>query len=347
MQSESAIDKDNRSLVDNTLSRVGRQSMLAPGDGSCLFHALALFTQMTSKHLRELAIQCLEEGEETFGEGDNQARKDALRELKTPDGWGNAFAIAALCQELQVAIAVIEKEGRVIWFREDLPNKGVWLIFDGNHYDAAVDPQQQVEFQRACNRHKADQERGKGGKPNSAKDLGKNEKEESRGSGSYNSQQHERKRVKKGEAKSKEDEVEGLTCESESKDGEGCRGDDWMTEARWQRVEGGVRVAAVNCTSFHAHEDEILACEADAIVLSEARMGAQAQRSATARCHKRGWKVIWGAPQALRGGEKAAGDQRSTPRPGGLPSWFEVGCTRDGWSLRGRMNKSCLRLGDG
>ena len=139
------------SLVSQRADSRGYTIRSIPGDGACLFRAVAykLFDSEDEdpKHLelRQIVYETVLDDQNRYLGGYNeQQRQEYLSELKSPFGWGDHVALQILANHFGYTIVLVHdfkdnQEPILINPKGEKSNREIWLGFrHENHYDALI-----------------------------------------------------------------------------------------------------------------------------------------------------------------------------------------------------------------
>ena len=258
-----------------------------PGDGACLFHALAEgWPGGDAAELREAVCDYIAQ-DTSFAEHHFDGGKEKyVREMRKPDEHGDEMAVMAAARMTRRHIWLLNAENpntmtcysgnygtcqsyTGITYRKfhydllDMP-PGVTLLTQGNGQLATSVLQSTRRTARnETSRQQSDRaptERRAGPKPRSKKTRAKISAEAN---------------VSKPQDKN-------------------------MGPAGWTDGKGDWLIRSANINSWHQKSDMVLGWKANAVALQETRLTDQGQRDATNEAYDRGWKALWGAPVSLK-----------------------------------------------
>jgi exonuclease III len=127
--------------VDEHLKNSGLQRVTVPGDGNCMFHALACHCSFTHLELRSAVVSFLKEHIQEYSNffADNEDIQTYMSTLALPGSWGDNLVLQIVAELLQCRIHVAQSHGVQVILPSHNLAEPIWAAYNGaSHYDSVI-----------------------------------------------------------------------------------------------------------------------------------------------------------------------------------------------------------------
>ena len=128
-------------LIDQNLSAANLVRRVVPGDGNCMFHAIAQHCPFSHKELRLSVVSFLKDNIDDFRGffSEDEDIDSYLNSLSHSGTWGDNLVLSACSELLQTPIHIAQTHGVQVITPALVTNRPIWIAYDGSsHYDAIL-----------------------------------------------------------------------------------------------------------------------------------------------------------------------------------------------------------------